>query len=289
MNGWHPKNIENLNWLSSPDIKPYVYMRAENLFKNPGTKQECNWFGDAPIYKDPLRMDQLDFGNQILTLESAAFNTSGMAMPRWVFYDCAIVPGLVCGFAMRQSAMSETMKADLKVNPTLEWVPLSLFIIIPTVRHGEWVAHNLCTSNSLVGETDMLYALGFLTKAFGLWYANVDILCGMTQWKSPSIRLHSHYGSFQILTAYTPIHSYARTLTYRCKVDTSYWPAFFDKKSQFTSNKYKKTDYNVDPKNDESLIRLQNMIENGQGPFYLSPSEIRTRPLDAELSLYHLA
>src|SRR6185437_5361315 len=102
-------------------------------------------------------------------------------------------------------------------------------IIIPTIRKGEWVAHNLCTANSLVDEGDQLYALGFFTKAFGLWYASVEILCGFAQWQSPALRLHSHYGSFEILTAYTPIHSHARTLTYRSIINGAYWPTFFNK------------------------------------------------------------
>ena len=52
------------------------------------------------------------------------------------------------------------------------------------------------------------YGLGFLTKAFGLWYANIPVCCGVTQWTSPALKIHSHYGVIEVLTAY---HSGSRS------------------------------------------------------------------------------
>src|SRR6185437_877441 len=221
--------VPDIAWLRDENVRPYVYMRKENLFAKPGSHVECDWFKSSPIYRNPLFMEDVAFGDAILTLESKAFQKSAMPMPRWVFYDCALLPGFVGGFARRTSTLSEDFRRTVGINAALDWTPLSLFIIIPSLRKGEWVAHNLCTANSLVGEGDQHYALGFLTKAFGLWYANVEVLCGMTQWQSPSIRLHSHYGPFQIVTAYTPIHSYARTLTYSSRLSADFWPTFFSR------------------------------------------------------------
>jgi hypothetical protein len=274
-------------WLNSADIRPYVFMRKENLFPQPG-RRTLNWFENEPIYRNPLVMDEVTFADQILLLEGKAFAKAEMKMPRWVFYDCAVMPGFVCGFAHKTSKLSAAMRAALEPNDALEWTPISLFIVIPSLQPGEWVAHNLCTSNSLVSENDQLYALGFLTKAFGLWYANVEVLCGMTQWLSPAIRLHSHYGHFEILTAYTPVHSYARTLTYRCRVNLDYWPTFFDQVA-VNQTDYEYSGYSLDPKDDESLKALQRRIEKGEGPFFFKPGEIRTQPLDMELKVYRLA
>jgi hypothetical protein len=237
-------------------------------------------------------MSEVAFADQILNLESKAFQKSAMPMPRWVFYDCAIMPGFVCGFAQKTATLSESYVESVGIDSNLEWTPISLFIIIPTLRRGEWVAHNLCTANSLVGEADQHYALGFLTKAFGLWYANVEVLCGMTQWQSPAIRLHSHYGPFEVLTAYTPVHSYARTLTYRSRLDFAYWPSFFSEGRSFTSNgrlpQYELAGFQVDPADENSLKALQQRIENGEGPYYLSPVDIRTQALDKPLQVYTL-
>lgn len=278
------------DWLKSGDIRPYVFMRQDNGFRISDKKRDLDWFPFEPIVKNPLRMEDVSFADHILNLEGRAFTKSDMKMPRWVFYDCAIMPGFVGGFAYRTSKMTATMKEKLGASGELEWTPISLFIIIPSLNPGEWVAHNLCTMNSLVEKEDQLYALGFLTKAFGLWYSNVGTLCGMTQWLSPAIRLHSHFGPFEILTAYTPVHSYARTLTYRSKIDLDYWPTFFNRKVlAYRSKQYVDSGYLVDPKSDESLKNLQGLIENGDGPFYFNPSEIRTQPLDMPLKVYRLA
>lgn len=279
---------EETNWLTSADVRPYVFMRKDLLPLQPG-RRDCDWFRQAPLIHNPLEMKEVTFADQILRLEGKAFSQADMKMPRWVFYDCAVMPGFVCGFAYRTSRLSNRVKEILEVDPALEWTPISLFIIIPSLKPGEWVAHNLCTMNSLVPEPDQLYALGFLTKAFGLWYANVDWLCGMTQWLSPAIRLHSNYGRFEIMTAYTPVHSYSKTLTYRCQIDLDYWPGFFDKGFQAHQDDYKPTGFLLDPKDEKSLKALQAKIENGEGPFYFLPSEIRTQALEDPLKVYRLA
>lgn len=275
----------DLNWLE--EARPYVFVREENRIKSPGQKFPLDWFPHRPVYKNPLLMDNLSFADQILRLESQAFSASNMAMPRWVFYDCAVVPGFVAGFALpRLKAPPEVLKI-VQPQDDDEWIPISLFIIIPTMGEGEWVAHNLCSMNSLLPKEQRLYGLGFLTKAFGLWYANVEVCCGMTQWKSPSVRLHTHYGDFEVLTAYTPVHSYARTLTYRLKSDPEEWARFFthEPASHFASS-YEYAGFEVNPNEETSLIAFQKKIENGEGPFFLDAGEIRTRPLEATLRVY---
>lgn len=279
--------LSKAKWFSNPDIRPFIYMRRENLFSQPGSKHNCDWFTKDVLYKDPLKMSEVNFADQILKLEGLAFQSSDMRMPRWVFYDCAVVPGFVCGFAMKRESIDPDLLKTLDPPKDLEWVPISLFIIIPTVRYGEWVAHNLCTVNS-VSEKTKYYALGFLTKAFGIWYANVEILCGMTQWTSPALKLHSHYGPFEILTAYTPVHSYPQTLTYRSNIDVNYWKSFFDR-SLPDEKLYISEGYKVDPSNKNSLVEFQTKIEKDMGPFYLKASDVRRRSLNSLLDVYRLA
>lgn len=275
----------DMKWLEQ--ARPYVFVRQENRIKSPGQKFPLDWFPNSPVYKNPLLMSNLSFADQILRLESRAFSASNMAMPRWVFYDCAVVPGFVAGFALPREAVSKEILEVAQPEDSDEWIPISLFIIIPTMGEGEWVAHNLCSMNSLLSKKDRLYGLGFLTKAFGLWYANVEICCGMTQWKSPAVRLHTHYGDFEVLTAYTPVHSYAKTLTYRLKSDPEEWARFFsgEVSDDFLKN-FEWADFEVDPNQESSLISFQQRIERGEGPFYLDPAEIRTKDLNAQLKVY---
>lgn len=269
------------------DLRPYVYIRKENQIKDPGQKHQLDWFTTEPLFFEALSVETSKFGDAILDLENKAFGAD-LAMPKWVFYDCALVPGFVCGFAMKKSCLPASYLSVLGQLPAdLEWVPLSLFIMIPSMHTGEWIAHNLCAINHLVPLSDRLYGLGFLTKAFGLWYANVDSCVGMTQWGKAALKLHSHFGYIEVLTAYTPIHTYARTMTYRCQVNTHVWQLFFKRgQDQDFIALWSKSRYEIDPRCELSMQSLQQLIEAGEGPFYLSPEEIASKSLQEPLHLY---
>ncbi|RYZ75120.1 MAG: hypothetical protein EOP05_08675 [Proteobacteria bacterium] len=275
--------------MRNPDVRPYVFVRPENRIDKPGELHPTlDWFPHEVLYKNPLQMDEVTFADRILTLEAKAFGPSGMAMPRWVFYDCAIVPGFVAGFAHRTSTLPKALKSVLAVEDTDEWTPLSLFIIIPTMsKKGEWVAHNLCSVNSLLDKQDQFYGIGYLSKAFGLWYANVKTCCGMTQWGSPAVRLHAHYGDFEVLTSYTPVHSYSRTLTYRVNIDTSCWGTFFTKNlKEGFGDTHSPAGFMVDPKSEQSLIEFQRRLERGEGPYYIDGNETIQKGLKDALNVY---
>lgn len=286
-------------WMKDPNIRPYVFVRPENRISQPGdfhnqeTAGHFDWFPHEVLYKNPMHMDQVEFANRILTLEAKAFGPTGMEMPRWVFYDCAIVPGFVAGFAHRTSALPSALRAALNISegPVSEddWTPLSLFIIIPTMSSdGEWVAHNLCSVNSILPKAEQYFGIGFLSKAFGLWYANVRTCCGITQWASPAVRLHSHYGDFEVLTSYTPVHSFARTLTYRVKVDVNHWASFLSKMPLDDGflQRYQEAGFEVDPTSESSLVAFQRRLEQGEGPYFLRGAETVAKSLTDRLTVY---
>jgi len=281
--------LKKADWLASEDIRPYVFVRPENKIENPGTRHKLDWFQHQPIYKNPLHLNELPFAEAIYQIEWKSFGAQDLAIPRWVFYDCGALPGFIAGFAGRTEKLSPDILKALNYSKDQEWCPLSLFIIIPTMHKGEWVAYDLCAINSILPHNDRYYGLGFLTKAFGLWYANVELCTGMTQWGSPALKLHSHYGHLEIIGAYAPLHTHARTMTYRCQVDTTCWEKFFTREEDFGFlEKYGKTGFKIDPQNTESMIDLQNKIQNHAGPFYLSASEIAVSDVRDPLSIYKL-
>lgn len=281
------KKNPKLHWLDGETVRPYVFVRPENRIQKPGGRFHLDWFPFEPLYKNPLQVKESEFADQILRLESASFAQSGMAMPRWVFYDCAIIPGFVAGFALHRSKASQEVLDILKPAPEAEWLPISLFIIIPSMASQEWVAHNLCSINSSVSQNSRLYGVGFLTKAFGLWYANVEVCCGITQWAHPAVRLHTHYGDFEVLTAFTPIHSYSRTLTYRVRVDTNEWKRFFTAQpSPDFNSRYEDAGFNVDPEDETSLKDFQEKLEKQKCQFFLDSNQIRTQALNLPLKVY---
>lgn len=279
-----------LSWMNNPDIRPYVFVRPENKVTNAGAlHKDLPWFKGAKVlYKNPLDMHEVGFADRILSLEAKAFAESGMAMPRWVFYDCAIMPGFVAGYAARTASLDIETKKVLGATDDDEWTALSLFIVIPTMaKNAEWVAHNLCSVNSLLPREKHFYGIGFMSKAFGLWYANVRTCCGVTQWMSPSVRLHAHYGDFEVLTAFTPVHSYSKTLTYRVNVDASLWHQFFTKEwpSNFEQH-FEPAGIILDPKDESSLKSLQTKLQDGEGPFFLSGKQTMDNALTDSLTIY---
>ena len=113
------QNNPRLAWLKDPNIRPYVFVRSENRIKDPGSLHKLKWFSDKePVYINPMEMEQVGFGNQILQIESQAFGPSGMEMPRWVFFDCAVTPGFVAGFAIKTKALDPEVRKALKLKDT---------------------------------------------------------------------------------------------------------------------------------------------------------------------------
>lgn len=172
--------LSRATWLESGDIRPYVFVRPENKIDQPGTRHRLDWFNQEPIYKNPLDLKELSFANAIYQIEWKSFGHQDLAIPRWVFYDCAAMPGFIAGYAGRSKKLPKKILEILNYSDENEWCPLSLFIIIPTMKKGEWVAYDLCSVNSLLPKDEQYYGLGFLSKAFGLWYANVVQCSGMT-------------------------------------------------------------------------------------------------------------
>ncbi len=281
--------LQRATWLGSEDIRPYVFVRPENKIDQPGTRHRLDWFDQKPIYKNPLDLKELAFANAIYQIEWKSFGHQDLAIPRWVFYDCAAMPGFIAGYAGRTKTLPKKIRELLNYSEENEWCPLSLFIIIPTMKKGEWVAYDLCSVNSMLPKAEQYYSLGFLSKAFGLWYANVAQCSGMTQWGSPSLKLHSNYGHLEMIGSYAPLHTHAKTMTYRCEVNTDVWDKFFNKEPDLGFlEKYGPTDYTIDPNNEESMIQMQNKIQNNEGPFYLNAQEIARRGLKDPLTIYRL-
>ncbi len=280
---------QKVTWLDHENVRPYVLARGINLPENPGQlHKNISWFDiNRMVYKNPFHLKELEFSDLILDIEGRAFQGANMAMPRWVFFDCAIMPGIVCGFAQRTSSLSTAVKTAIGRPIEGEWTPLSLFICIPTVQHNAWLAHNLSSINSLLLEEDRYYGLGFLSKAFGLWYCNVPNLFGMTQWESPAMKLHCNYGNLEILTAFTPVHSHPRTVTYNCDVDPKLWDSFFTKKfdASFHSD-FEYAGFDINPKDRKSMLELQARLEAQENKYYLDSEHLRNEPLGEPIPIY---
>ena len=282
------------DWLKDDGFRPYVLMRKPNLVKDPWKHFQLKEFCDKVLYVDPLRVDNVSFIDAILKMEKSAFHFSDMYMERWVFYDCNIMPGLSCGFSCHRDLMTDAMKKAVgeKVFEKMkgDWVPLSLFAIVPCAKHGDWVANNLSSVNPALPKSERFSGMGFLSKAFGLAYANIENCYGMTQWDSSTVALHSYYGIFNILTAYTPAHTYPQTLTYRVKVKPEKWEKFFTGEETKDALSVKKhTSFELDIRQLEELISFQKKLEAKNFSFFLDSYEARHRKLSQPVIIYQEA
>ena len=272
------------DWLEDPDILPYVCIRKENHII--GIKKHFSWFDREPYIVDPLSPENLSFVKLQMKVDSVMFGK--LFTPKWAFYNCGIMPGLITGFAMRRDKIPQEIQHVYESEQEQEWVPLSLFVVIPCVGVGQWAAHNLCSLNELFPKGKKLRGLGFLSKAFGLWYASIDWLYGVTQWNSHALKLHANFGDFELISSYNPFHNFPCSLTYRCRVDSMSWKNFFDKSKDHKSFhlRYQKTKLMIDPSSEKNLKSLQSRLEKREGPFFLSGAEILEKPLGSPLTLF---
>ena len=92
-----------------------------------------------------------------------------------------------------------------------------------------------------------------------------------------------------MIGAYAPLHTHAKTMTYRCEVAVKNWEKFFSKEPDLAFlERYGKTDFMIEPNNEESMIRMQQKIQNGEGPFYLSAGDVALKGLRDPLHVYRL-
>lgn len=211
---------------------------------------------------DPTRLSSEAFITWIERLDAQTFGPQAMAMPRWVFYDCSEWPSCLFGLAVRPEFISPMLREVYGVSQKDSvWVPLTLHVAIPTVASGEFFEHNVGSLGHELG----IRGLGTFTKALGCKVLRAQTLVGAAQWTGKALGMHLRFGPLQLLTAYTPAHSYARTLTYKHSTDDATLirvlrgedaPTFGDSKT-----------ITVD---DRGLRRLQRKIEQDKRKYFLA-------------------
>ncbi|MEE2780372.1 MAG: hypothetical protein VYE15_07605, partial [Myxococcota bacterium] len=141
---------------------------------------------DIPLqwHIDPLRRSSGDFLNLLQRLDSLTFGPEGMPMDKWVFYDCAELPGFIYGFATPASELTPSERETFGVPDGYQGpVPFSMYIAIPMHEEGAWFGHNLASLNRTFPERN-LHHLGSITKAVSLKAYGAERFFGATQWTS---------------------------------------------------------------------------------------------------------
>ena len=190
--------------------QPYIVATAEHLaLADPapfGIKTEWHF--------DPTRTSSAVFCDLLQRLDALTFGPEGMPMDKWVFYDCAELPGFIYGFAVPAAQLSAHERELFGLTDDYDGaVPVSMYIAIPMHERGTWFGHNLASLNRTLPDRD-LHHLGTITKAIALKAFRVERFVGATQWLSNALYIHTKFGPLELQTAYTPAHSIHETLTY---------------------------------------------------------------------------
>jgi len=211
---------------------------------------------------DPTSVASERFLLLLQTLDRLTFGPEGMPMPRWVFYDCAEIPGAIFGFAKRPRDLAPAVRDALGLVPDeAGLVPFSMYIAIPIRPPDIWFGHNLASLNPTFPALG-LRGLASITKALGLVAFRSTQQIGATQWDSDALHIHTRFGPLDLLTAWTPAHLEAATLTYRLHVtDPAVRHALGDPR---VSLPYPDPDFEIDAGSFGEMEALQERIEAGE-------------------------
>jgi len=173
----------------------------------------------APALRfDPLQLRSGPFLHMLQRLDELTFGPVGMTMPRWVFYDCAEVPGGIFGFARPAGEVPEWVRRALDVADDYDGpVPTSMYVAIPMLEPGCWHTYTLCSLNQ-VAPGSAPAGVNLLTEGVALSIFHIETAYGVTQWRSPKLGVHARFGPLELVTAWTPAHSDPNTLTFRFAV-----------------------------------------------------------------------
>lgn len=191
-------------------LSPFVVTTSANRF----ALDEAPFGIATRWFVDPHHTRWGTFFDLLQRLDALTFGPEGMPMDKWVFYNCAELPGFIYGFALEAGQLSPTERELMGV--PANWtgpVPFSMYIAIPMHEPGAWFGHNLASLNRTFPHR-RFDGLGTITKAIALAAFRVERFYGATQWLSNALHIHTRFGPLDLYTAYTPAHSMAETLTY---------------------------------------------------------------------------
>lgn len=147
---------------------------------------------------DPRKMACAEFLDRLEVLDQQAYSADDLTMPRWAFYDCGELPGVVCGMA----------EGD---------VPISMVIAIPMLGERRWLIHSLCASDD---DRDVARrSLDLAIEVLGPSAATIS-----TQWRSWKLAVFAELAPLEVLAAWCPAHSITATCVLRFEPDRAQPP-----------------------------------------------------------------
>ena len=220
---------------------------------------------------DPQRVQGRVFISLVKRLDAMTYGPQGLSMPDWVFYDCAVMPGAVFGFASRASDLPDWVRRGLGVPADHHGlVPMSMLIAIPMAHRQSTLVYTLCSINQVTPGAAP-EGLWRLTLAAGSKALCLPEMVATMQWRSPRLSLFSGLGPLHLMTAWTPAHDNPATCTFRVATTDGSRSRLLDAELPPTEHIQRY----VDPDDEDALRGLQMEIEDGLDVAVAGPTEIR--------------
>lgn len=225
---------------------------------------------------DPQCVSSGPFLNLAKKLDAMTYGPLGLTMPDWVFYDCAVVPGAIFGFARRASELEGWLRTGLGVDASYEGlVPVSLFMALPTPIAGQWIGYTLCSINEVAagGAPEGLWRL---TLAMGTATFQIARMRSTTRWRSPGLGIYASMGPLELVTAFTPAHDVPQTLTFDLRTDRAAQDRLVGPGDEDCARIHRY----LDADDDRAMESLQHQLEAGERWAIVGPAVIwgaRTR------------
>ncbi|MCC6807254.1 MAG: hypothetical protein IT381_07510 [Deltaproteobacteria bacterium] len=157
-------------------------------------------------------LDSLLRANRVAFTGTTDMSQGALALPGWVMLDCYLLPSSIVGFAQRAAELPASLFEALAPESGDALVPVAAYTALPTPIPGRFIGISLFSLSTGL-------RLGLRSKALGLLLYGATDQWGITQFDSPSIRIHTNFGPLRFISAEPPIHTFShKTFIYRLTV-----------------------------------------------------------------------
>ena len=168
---------------------------------------------EPPLHFDPRRVDSAGFIGLLHRFDEIVYARSGLSLPPWAFYDCAAIPGLVCGFAADAADVDPRVRDALAAGSE-PLIPLSLFIAIPHLDRDVWLVYSIADISEVMPDAAPSDSR-VRTLRDGIDRLGASRVIASTQWRSSNLDVFAELGPLELLAAWLPAHTDPATAVFR--------------------------------------------------------------------------
>ncbi len=188
-------------------IEPYAVVRPELAERG----------RHGLVHVDPTRTSSAPFLRNLERLDRLIYSPSGMATPRWAFYDCAELPGAVFGLCASLERLPEEARRTFIAGEQDGCVPLTAVVAIPTVEHAHWLVYAVCGLSEVA--TTGLPDLRAETLRAALVWLGAREASAVCQWAGDRVALHLNCALLELRAAWMPSHDQPATCCFHYATD----------------------------------------------------------------------